>query len=130
MNVEDEFYATRTISLTLSAPWSQRNSSDASTNTGEIIFAEVHLQLPTRSSPQSASHTFDKTNIGTELRWNVRRLKDQHRYTYEVQALAADGQMLKFGPFESEADRLALELYRIRVSDTSPTKFGLRPVPA
>jgi hypothetical protein len=128
MKVEDDFYATRTISLTLAAPWSQRNSPDASTTAGEIIFAEVHLQMPTTSSPQSVSHTFDKTNVGTELRWKIRTRKDENQYVYEVHALAADGQMLKFGPFESEADRVSLELYRIRVSDTSPAEFGLRTV--
>jgi hypothetical protein len=128
MNVEDEFYATRTIRLTLAAPWSPRSSPDASTNTGEIIFAEVHLQLLTTSRPQSVSQTFDRTNIGTELRWNIRGPKDVNRYAYEVHALASDGQLLKFGPFESASDRVALELYRIHVSDTSPTEFGLRTV--
>jgi hypothetical protein len=130
MKVEDDFYATRTISLTLAAPWSQRSSPDASTNTGEIIFAEVHLQTPLTASPQSASYTFDKTNIGTELRWKIRTRKDEQQYVYEVHALAADGQMLKFGPFQSEEDRVSLELYRIRMSDTSPTEFGLRTVTA
>ncbi|MGH8072353.1 MAG: hypothetical protein ACRERE_45390 [Candidatus Entotheonellia bacterium] len=126
MKVEDDFYATRTISVTLAAPWSQRNSPDASTHAGEIIFAEVHVQTLIVASPQSASYTFDKTNIGTALRWNVRTRNDENRYTYEVHALAADGQLLRFGPFESDRDRVSLEIYRIRVSDTSPAEFGLR----
>jgi hypothetical protein len=126
MKVEDDFYATRTISVSLAAPWSQRNSPDTSTDAGEIIFAEVHLQIPTLTSPQSTSYTFDKTNVGTERRWKIRTRKDERRYAYEVHALTADGRMLQFGPFESDGERVSLEIYRVRVSDTSPPEFGLR----
>jgi hypothetical protein len=126
MNVEDDFYATRTISVSLVAPWSQRNSPDSSSQAGEIIFAEVHLQTPMAASPQTASYTFDQTNIGRELRWKVRTRKDAKKYAYEVHALTADGRMLQFGPFESDAERIALEIYRVRVSDTSPAEFDLR----
>jgi hypothetical protein len=129
MNVLEEFYATRTICVGLRGPWSELAGPNPAKLAGEILFAEVNLNSPLGGQSQSKCCTFDKSNIGTEFSWKARMHKGEKRISYEVNVLTVDGRSLSFGPFETDQERLSMEVCAVQVSDGLPAEFSFRSLP-
>lgn len=130
MNVEKDFYFTRQIEVTMKGPWSAQHSPDSSSRKGEVIYAEVYLQLTGTTDTQSRSFTFDIDNHGESFKWTVRGPRGAERYTYRIQVLSLDGHLHPFGPYQSDQEKLALEIVRTSVSDIAPPTFDVREVTA
>lgn len=125
INVAGEFYSKRTIEVTMQAPWSERRSPDPSSRAGEIIYAEVHLKYSGTSDTQSKSLTFDADNKGICLKWNMRARQSAKNFSYEVHVLSVDGRLINLGTYETDKEKLNLEIFRTHVSDSAPAEFDI-----
>jgi hypothetical protein len=126
MSVADDFYTTRTIELSVRAPWSKLKGPDALQHAAELIFAELHLCSLGSDPADEATYTFDSTSA--QFEWTIRSRQRDRRVRYDLDVLTLDGRMLKFGPFELTGDALTLELFVAKSSDTAPAEFGVRNV--
>ncbi len=125
INVAGEFYTMGTIEVTLQAPWSERRSPDPSSRAGEIIYAEVNLTYSGTSDTQSKSFTFDADNKGVCFKWDMRARQDAKQFSYEVYLLSVDGRLINLGVYETDKEKLNLEIFRTHVSEASPAEFDI-----
>lgn len=126
VKVEDEFYRTKTIEVTMRAPWSAQHSPDLSSRAGEIIYAEVYIAGPSTIETQSRDFTFDADNKGTCFTWSLWVRTGAEHYTYAVSTMSVDGRIHEFGPYPREEAKLSLEIICKSVSSYAPPQFDLR----
>ena len=130
VNVKDQFYQNRTVTVSLKAPWSERSSPEATAFEGEIIYAEVHLNLSNSTETQSRVFTFDLARKKQKATWSIAVKQGDNQYRYQVHALTVDGRLLKFEAIESAKDSLNLEIVPARISNVEPPQFLVHEVEA